>query len=296
MTCVVCGERATREAFVAEDWSLGAVPGPFHYVRCVRCGTVRLDPQPSDDELADAYPDRYVGHGALAHLLRRAGNLAGRGEARALVAVGNAEGRVLDAGCADGTFLLRLRAAGWHGPLHGAEPGAGPAATARARGIAVTQSAVEDVVTTEPYDLVVLRHVIEHVRNPRAVLARVTALVRPGGIVYVATPDERALSARVFGRYWHGYDPPRHLWVFRPAALRRLVAESGLELVDERWHLGAEVWAGSLGYVLSPRPGPRRRLTSVANPFVALPSLAAGLVEQAARRSTMYGLVARRAA
>ena len=135
---------------------------------------------------------------------------------------------------------------------------------------------------------------IEHLRDPRAVLRRVRDAVRPGGLVYLATPDERALSARVFRRYWHGYDPPRHLWVFRPEALRRLVVDEGLEVVDERWHLGAEVWAGSLGYAISPRPSGRRRFASVLNPLVAAPALAAGALEQALHRSTMYGLVARR--
>lgn len=144
------------------------------------------------------------------------------------------------------------------------------------------------------FDLVILRHVIEHVRDPRFVLDRVHQLLRPGGLVYVATPDERALAARVFGRYWHGYDPPRHVWVFRPAAVRRLLAEAEFDLVEERWHLGSEIWTASTGYLISRRPRARRLLASALNPLVAGPALAAGVVELALHRSTMYAAIARR--
>jgi len=294
VTCVVCGNVAATEALTAEDWSLAAVPGTFRYVRCATCGTVRLDPQPSDEQLAAAYPDRYVGRGLPTQALQRAGGILGRGEARRLVALGNTAGQALDAGCGDGTFLVRLRAAGWRGPLHGLEPGPAAAAAARARGVEVAETTVEALDADGAYDLVVLRHVIEHVRDPLGVLERVRTALRPDGIAYVATPDERALSARVFGRYWHGYDPPRHLWVFRPPALRRLLDEAGLTVLDERWHLGGEVWAASLGYAISPKPTRRRRLASVLNPLVAVPALAIGAAEQALHRSTMYGVVVRR--
>jgi SAM-dependent methyltransferase len=294
VSCVVCGETGAREAFIAEDWSLAAVPGSFRYVRCAGCGTVRIDPAPDDATLASAYPEGYVGGGPGTALLQRVGDVLGRREARRLVELGDAGARALDVGCGDGTFLRRLRTAGWHGPLHGLEPSPSAAARARARGFDVEQGTLETLEARDRFDLVILRHVLEHVRDPRAALERVHSLLRPGGLVYVATPDEGALAARVFGRYWHGYDPPRHLWVFRPAAVRRLQADAGFELVEEQWHLGAEIWSGSFGYVLSPRPGTRRRLASSLNPLVAVPALAAGTIEMLLHRSTMYAAIGRR--
>jgi SAM-dependent methyltransferase len=217
-----------------------------------------------------------------------------RPDLRLIADLVEANTRVLDVGCGDGAFLRRLVAAGWRGSLHGLEPARAAAARARARGVDVEQATIEDFASREPFELVVLRHVVEHLRDPRSVLERVRTLLDPGGLVYCATPDERALSARVFGRYWHGYDPPRHLWVFRPAAVRRLLLDAGFELVSERWNLGSEIWTGSLGYVISRRPGARRRLASNLNPLVAIPALGAGAVELMLRRSTMYAAVGRR--
>jgi SAM-dependent methyltransferase len=294
VTCVVCGETAADHAFVARDWSLGAAPGEFRYVRCRACGTLRLDPQPDDAVLAAAYPPRYHRRGVVADVLASARDLGGRREAEALVEAAGPFGRVLDLGCGDGTFLARIRAAGWRGPLHGVEPGTEAIRAARGRGIAVEQASVETFEPRERFDLVVLRHVIEHVREPRVLLERVGAMLAPGGLAYVATPDERALSARAFGRYWHGYDPPRHLWVFRPEPLRRLHDRVGLEVVEERWDLGPEIWSSSLGYALSPAPGRLRLVASPLNPLVAVPAIGLAVAERLLRRATMYGLLSRR--
>jgi SAM-dependent methyltransferase len=295
LLCVVCGEQRAREAFEAEDWSFAAVPGSFRYVRCAGCGTVRADPQPDDAALARAYPSAHVGRGLQTSVVQRVGDVLGRREARRLVELADADGRALDVGCGDGRFLRRLRAAGWRGRLHGVEPSPVAAAAARSHGIDVEKAPFEEFATGDRFDLVVLRHVLEHVRDPRATLGRVHSVLRPGGLVYVATPDEGAIAARVFGRYWHGYDPPRHLWVFRPAAVRRLQTDAGFEVVEERWHLGAEIWSGSLGYAISPRPGKRRLLASNLNPLVAAPAIVVGTIELLLRRSTMYAAIGRSA-
>jgi SAM-dependent methyltransferase len=200
---------------------------------------------------------------------------------------------VLDIGCGDGAFLRRLVAAGWTGPVHGFEPGHAAAERARARGLVIEEKTFEQLDAEAEFDLIVMRHVIEHVREPRAVLDRVHRALKGGGLAYIATPDERALSARLFGRYWHGYDPPRHLWVFRPDGIRRLLEEAGFDVVEERWAFAPDIFTGSLGYAISPVPTRKRLLTSNFNPLVAIPAAAAGGVEVASRRSTMYGAIAR---
>jgi 2-polyprenyl-3-methyl-5-hydroxy-6-metoxy-1,4-benzoquinol methylase len=294
LRCIVCGGERAQEAFISQDRLLAAASGSFRYVRCAACGTVRADPPPDDATLAAAYPDAYVGRGLTTSLLQRAGDVLGRREARRLVESGSSGGRALDVGCGDGIFLQRLRAAGWHGPLHGLDPNPAAAARARARGIRVEEATLEDFQGREGYDLVILRHVIEHLRDPRAALARIHSFLAPGGLAYVATPDEGALSARVFGRYWAGYDPPRHLWVFRPPAVRRLLEEAGFAVLDEQWYVGAEMWTASLAAAISPRPGRRRLFASAFNPLVAVPALAAGTVEMLLHRSTMYAAIGRR--
>jgi Methyltransferase domain len=143
--------------------------------------------------------------------------------------------------------------------------------------------------------MVVLRHVIEHVRDPRTALARVRSLLEPDGLVYVATPDARAVAAKVFGRYWHGYDPPRHLFAFTCDGLKTLLASEGFELVEERWDFAPQMWTGSLRHALG--RGRQPAWVTIAgndfNPLAAGPALVGAGVEVVLHRSTMYAATVR---
>jgi Methyltransferase domain len=71
--------------------------------------------------------------------------------------------------------------------------------------------------------------VIEHLHDPAGDLRRIYGLLRPGGLMWIATPNLEALGLRRFGRDWLGLDPPRHLVLFTRASLERLLRETGFE-------------------------------------------------------------------
>jgi SAM-dependent methyltransferase len=296
--CVACGALSPERFFDASDWYLGAVDGTFTYVRCVRCGTVMMMPPPSERLLAAAYAETYSPYSARRSLVDRLGEPVAQREATRLASLAATTRAVLDVGCGTGRFLERLRRAGWRGPMQGVEPAADVAAeTARRLGIPVHSGELDELdVEDGSIGTVVLRHVIEHLRDPRMALARVRSLLEPGGLVYVATPDARALAARVFGRYWHGYDPPRHLFAFTRDGLRALLAAEGFGLVEERWDFAPQMWTGSLRHALG--RGRRPRWVSIAahdlNPLAAAPAVVGAAIEVAVHRSTMYAATARR--
>ena len=212
LVCISCGASSPEPFFEASDWYLGAVDGTFNYVRCTSCGTVMVTPQPSDRVLSAAYAETYAPYSAQPGLAQRLGERFAQREAGHLVSLVDPSSEVLDVGCGTGRFLERLRRAGWHGRMSGVEPAANVASeTARRLRVPVTTGSIEEMDVAEgSIGTVVLRHVIEHLRDPREALARVRSTLEPGGFVYVATPDARALAAKIFRRYWHVYDPPRH--------------------------------------------------------------------------------------
>ncbi len=55
------------------------------------------------------------------------------------------------------------------------------------------------------YDLIVSFQVIEHLYNPAAMLDKVKAHLKPGGIFLVTTPNLSGLGARLMKEGWHGY-------------------------------------------------------------------------------------------
>jgi SAM-dependent methyltransferase len=78
------------------------------------------------------------------------------------------------------------------------------------------------------YDAIVGRHVFEHMREPGAALQAMRALLRPGGLVYLAVPNIGAPEAALPG--WTGYQP-YHLHYFRPVTLEGLLRRHGFAVL-----------------------------------------------------------------
>jgi 2-polyprenyl-3-methyl-5-hydroxy-6-metoxy-1,4-benzoquinol methylase len=124
-------------------------------------------------------------------------------------------GRLLDVGCATGYFL---NAARLDFEVSGVEPSRWAVDYARTRlHLNVTEGHLEAVdLPLEGFDVITMNDVIEHFSDPRAALERSAALLRPGGILYLVTPDIGSLSARVLRGRWWGLRPA-HLY-YSPAA------------------------------------------------------------------------------
>ena len=138
--------------------------------------------------------------------------------------------RLLDVGAHAGRFLATARRAGWH--VEGLElnPKTG-AYAARVTGAAVYQGNVHTLDADAQYDAVTLTDVLEHIPEPRAVLARVRRLLAPGGWIAVKVPNGRAQRAkeRVRAMVRPGYRPTLadnlvHVNHFTPASLDRALS------------------------------------------------------------------------
>ena len=100
---------------------------------------------------------------------------------------------------------------------------------------------------TARFDLALLLNLIEHVPDPVAMLSKVGELLAPGGIVWLQTPNFRALDGRIFRhRNWAGYHCPRHFAIFSETGLRRALGRAGLEPVRFERTQGGGFWAQSL--------------------------------------------------
>lgn len=241
LRCCVCHETRAKPWRIAPDNLLGG-DARYRAVRCVRCGTARLDPRPPASETGRFYaPDTYAraeGEATTNEVGRRL-DLYNRG--LALRAHSDARGtgsdpkRVLDVGCGDGRFLAAMAALGWE--AEGLETDVVAAGLARRRARAVIHEAPLEALDlpAAAYDLVTLLHVLEHVPDPRGTLAAVRRVLRPGGTLLLALPHVGSLEAALFGSAWYHLDLPRHLWGFTPHALTRLLEESGFAVGSVRY-------------------------------------------------------------
>jgi SAM-dependent methyltransferase len=295
--CAACGEQGRTFAFRGSDWYVGAASGSWDYYECVRCRSVYADPQPSDAELDAAYSASYGPYSGKPSLIERLGEPLAQREAVWLAALSDPTGLLLDVGCGRGAMMRRARKGGWTGPIRGFEPSEDVARhTSQTLGVRVDVAPVEALpADAGPAGTIVLRHVIEHVRDPVTALVMLGDHLEPGGVIYVATPDRRALAAAVFGRHWHGYDPPRHLYAFPAGAVRLMLRTAGFEPLAERWDFAPQMWSASLHHRLADSRLARwAPLSGLNNPLVGVPAGLLGAVEWLLRRTTMYGVAARR--
>ncbi|WP_430388214.1 class I SAM-dependent methyltransferase [Dyella sp. 20L07] len=138
-------------------------------------------------------------------------------------------GTLLDVGCGNGAFMLRAREAGWK--VQGLEPDPVAAHAARRAGLDVVEGTLDTFGCPAQFDAITASHVIEHVHDPRGFVQQIFALLRPGGHAWLATPNAKSLGLRWYGRAWRGLEPPRHMTVLSPSALKSLLCDAGFSHV-----------------------------------------------------------------
>lgn len=78
------------------------------------------------------------------------------------------------------------------------------------------------------YDLIIVRHVLEHTHDPIAVLQDLKSRLSPKGIIYIEVPNLNSACGKLFGKYWRMYYVPRHIFHFSKNGLHKIASFSGL--------------------------------------------------------------------
>jgi SAM-dependent methyltransferase len=219
--------------------------GHGDFYRCDDCGTVQQPSLPRGEELHDLYrqmsDERYLGEEEGRR--RMAGRLID------LLAEHMPRGHMLEVGCGYGLLLDEARMRGYQ--VEGVELSVAGVHYARERlGLPVREMALEErsldaAASGERYDAVVAVDVLEHLDEPVVAIARLRALLAPGGVLLITSPDPTSLVAWIAGRYWWCYEPA-HACLIPRKTLRGLIEAQGLSLVGDT----ASAQSFTLGYWL----------------------------------------------
>jgi len=235
--CDFCGSNRAEVVFSGPDRLLG-FPGMFTVVRCTQCGLLRQNPRPKKAAMGAYYPPAYepfsIAIDEEASSAQRWGRRYGMWVRRRAIERIRPSGRLLDVGCATGNFLNEMARTG-HWQVEGVEPNAQAAAYASRRfGIQIHRG---ELVTVElplaSFDVITMWNVLEHLYSPMTNLRAVGRLLKPGGIFVFSIPNLSGLEARWFGRYWIGWDLPRHLYFPTLGMAEQMLEAVGLKLL--RW-------------------------------------------------------------
>ena len=201
-------------------------------VRCRRCGLQYVSPRLSAQMIMTAYSEgedpTYV-----SQLEARERTFGAALEAIEQKVPG--KGRLLDIGTAAGAFVAAARKRGWQ--AEGCEPNAWMADWgSRHYGITIRQGGLfEQSYPDGSFDVITLWDVIEHTPDPKAVLDRCRALLKPGGVLVVNYPDIGSWIARALGRRWL-FLTSVHLYYFDRRTMRMLLEKTGYSVEQVRPH------------------------------------------------------------
>lgn len=86
----------------------------------------------------------------------------------------------------------------------------------------------DEIFKKEKYDLIILRHVLEHAHHPVELVKLLASLLSPEGILYIEVPNLKSGCAKIFGKYWKGYYVPRHIFHFTKQSLSEVIQLAGV--------------------------------------------------------------------
>ncbi len=137
--------------------------------------------------------------------------------------------RILDVGCGNGHFLKFMKQAGWE--VWGVEPDEKACDVAKSQGIDnIFCGTLSDVdLPANYFDVITLRHVIEHLWDPEDNLLIIRRLLKPTGRIVIATPNIKSFLHTIFKDSWRDLDPPRHLVLFSPKSLKAICNKCGFQ-------------------------------------------------------------------
>lgn len=238
MPCVVCGSFDANPQFTMPFKGVD-----YQIVRCNRCGMVYLNPRLSVEGLRKFYPNpdlksrTTMGLRIDAGIRPRIGFRKKYMEFYYRLAGRMLDVKALDFVCRDGSFLEMLRDRyGWR-ELYGVENRGVLAEAAEKKGFRSFHGTLEKAGYPErSFDLVVMRHTLEHLYEPHIALREVYRVMRDDGYLRVEVPHINSLSKVISGRRWSGFYIPWHLYYFSMDTLTRFLASEGF-VVEELFTL-----------------------------------------------------------
>jgi len=257
--CEICGSTDHRiylariYAYAGRDYDL---------MQCNQCGLVFVEPMPELSTIQSFYQQKYFesdfacGMYEKSYMETEASRVNEYRELLGMIQNYKREGKLLEVGCAGGSFLYYAQRAGFE--VEGVDISEWASEQARSQfHLKVFQGRLMDTnLPSETYDMIVLTDLLEHEPEPIRFLLEVKRLMKQDGIVVIKVPiyvnsfyyrflrhlpwswtlgrlDARLLQAL---KVWDQGPkfPPYHLYEYSPRTLSALLKKCGLKTIARR--------------------------------------------------------------
>ena len=236
------------------------LPGEYAVVKCLSCSLMRTNPRPTPETIGFYYPDDYgpylgsrvplVKDESPSVIKRWLKPLVNRiFEFNGMVLPPLPPARMLEIGCASGSYLHQMAEKGWQ--VQGIEFSGKAAKAAQTLGYAVYVGPLETAPQPEhSVDLIVGWMVLEHLYDPVAGLRKLRKWAKPAAWLALSVPNAGSLEFHLFKNKWYALQVPTHLHHFTPRSLEKVLLVGGWSLVKVHHQRSLSNAIDSLGYLL----------------------------------------------
>lgn len=209
----------------------------FVLCKCTKCDLLFTNPRPDQSEIGPYYEfPQYFSHDDQSKSLTQwVYNKARKRNIQNKISLIQSllnTGSWLDYGCGTGELLYAAQENGWK--VSGVEP------NQKARSLATNKlnksikSELSEIKSNKKFDIITLFHVLEHIHELKSSLKTLIKHLNSKGYILIAIPNPESFDAKKYGKFWAGWDVPRHLYHFSRSAMIFLEKEFDLELIEEK--------------------------------------------------------------
>ena len=264
VSCDLCGADNTEILFTGKDRMLN-VDGYFNVVKCLKCDLIYINPRPNQKHIHEYYPVEYspfdikrnIISGWMEHKLIQK-------DISVLKKNVDCDAQILEIGCGNGEYLKSLKNTGFEVTGVELNPHAAKIAKEKIRSNVIIGTVFDGKFKDKSFDIIIMRHVLEHVPNPSMTIQEIYRILKDDGIFIFSTPNTNTIESVIFGKFWYDWDVPRHLYGFNSKTLMKILEKNNFKVSSVSYSIVPNNWIGSFKYWLGAIKAPSR-ITSFFN-------------------------------
>jgi 2-polyprenyl-3-methyl-5-hydroxy-6-metoxy-1,4-benzoquinol methylase len=234
VNCYVCNSRFEDHELLSEKERHGL---ELQCVICKGCGLVFTNPRMDKDSFGDFYTKFYrdlynynLGENNL-DSLHKSNYENGKFVHQFVKPFIKDQSKVLEIGCANGGLLKFFKEQGHS--VTGLDLGEAEVVYGRDKfGLNLIHKSIDDFVSNEKQDLIIMIHVIEHLIEPEITMNKINQNLIDSGLLYISCPDIDILpSGLIYKSDWLTLMQNAHTINFNKISITNLLKKYGFEVI-----------------------------------------------------------------
>jgi SAM-dependent methyltransferase len=233
--CPICGNKKYTKYISGKDF-VNNIDENFTYVKCNNCSLIYQNPRMTPQSLAERlYNGKYRSQNKGNEISRESTcSRTFKIYAKLFFKLNRfpeiqKKGKVLDIGCGGCTELNSYKQAGWE--CFGIDPDPDVKNIGKKYGLNICIGELKEAKYHENFfDLIIMKHSLEHIPNPNEILEEVYRVLKSDGVLYIEVPNGESFEIKIFKNFWHQLHFG-HLYLYSPKTLAKLLIKNQFHVI-----------------------------------------------------------------